>query len=48
MKDKRILYVGYGIVAVLFYMAYSRNEKSKKSLQSSLDRNKSDIHLTKI
>ena len=29
MKDKRILYVGYGIVALKFYMAYSRNEKSK-------------------
>ena len=29
MKDKRILYFGYGIVAVLFYMAYSRIEKSK-------------------
>jgi hypothetical protein len=29
MKDKRILYVGYGIVAVLFYMAYKRIEHSK-------------------
>ena len=33
MKDKRILYVGYGIVAVLFYRAYSRNEQTKNSLR---------------
>lgn len=29
MKDKRILYVGYGIVALLFYSTYSKIEKSK-------------------
>lgn len=36
MKDKRILYVGFGIVAVLFYMAYSRNEKSKNYLRAKI------------
>jgi uncharacterized membrane protein len=36
MKDKRILYVGYGIVAILFYMAYSRNEKSKDYLRNQI------------
>lgn len=36
MKDKRILYVGYGIVAILFYMAYSRNKKSKDYLTNQI------------
>jgi hypothetical protein len=38
MKDKRILYVGYGIVAVLFYMAYSRIEKSKDYLRARVNK----------
>jgi hypothetical protein len=36
MKDKRILYIGYGIVTVLFYMAYSKIEKSKNSLREKI------------
>ena len=36
MKDKRILYIGYGIVAVLFYMAYSKIEKSKNYLRAKI------------
>lgn len=29
MKDKRILYFAYGIVALLVYSTYSKIEKSK-------------------
>ena len=36
MKDKRILYFGYGIVAVLFYMQYSKIEKIKNSLRAKI------------
>ena len=38
MKDKRILYVGYGIVAFLFYMSYSRIEKIKNSLRAKVNK----------
>lgn len=30
MKDKRILYFGYAIVAIYIYITYSRYQKTKK------------------
>ena len=36
MKDKRILYVGYGIVAILFYITYSKIQKSKNNLRAKI------------
>lgn len=38
MKDKKILYVGYGIVAVLFYMAYKKNEQLKNNFKAQLQK----------
>jgi uncharacterized membrane protein len=33
MKDKRILYFGFGIVAILSYFMYSRYQKAVKDLK---------------
>jgi hypothetical protein len=36
MKDKRILYFGYGIVALLIYGSYLKIEKIKNSLREKI------------
>ena len=36
MKDKRILYIGYGIVGLYFYFKYRQIEKIKNSLKTKI------------
>jgi hypothetical protein len=36
MKDKRILYFAYGIIALFVYNTYSKIEKMKNSLREKI------------